>query len=201
MAASRSRFSTRTLLTLAAIGVAAGIVAIPTFWASQAIWAAMPIVYGAFVIPWVLPGVIAQAVVPRGGSALIAGLIAGLVSVPFTGGIGGLSLFLFIAVFLELPYAATLWRRWDASMAYIAAAVLSVGYAAFWWLTLDAGRFPPVVRAATILVLVVSIVAATALGRLVASRLRRAGVGTGREVHGVHANPVAEDDALTRPGA
>ncbi|WP_158597302.1 ECF transporter S component [Microbacterium telephonicum] len=60
-----------------------------------------------------LPGVIAQAIVPRGGSALIAALVAGIVSVPFTGGIGGLSLFLFIAVFQELPFLVTLWRRRD----------------------------------------------------------------------------------------
>ncbi|MBN9178244.1 MAG: ECF transporter S component [Microbacterium sp.] len=173
----RTFFSTRTLLTLAAIGVGAGLIVIPISWVSQLVWAGAPMLYGAFVIPWVLPGVIAQAVVPRGGSALVSGLIAGLVAVPFTGGIGGLSLFLFIAAFLELPYALTLWRRWTAAMAYLAAGVLSVGYAAFWWFTLDAGRFPPVVRAITIVVLVAAILIATALGRLIAARLQRAGVG------------------------
>lgn len=176
----RPRFSTRILLTLAAIGVGAGIVVIPTFWAAQAVWAALPVIYGLFVIPWVLPGVIAQAIVPQAGSALVSATIAGLVSVPFTGGIGGLSLFLFIAFFLELPYAVTVWRRWGVGMAYVAAVTLSLGYAAFWWFTLDAAAFPPAVRAITIAVLVTAIFAATALGRLIAAGLRRTGVGQAR---------------------
>ncbi len=174
------RLSTRTLLTLAAIGVVAGVVTIPTAALAQFVWAVVPPVYGLLVAPYILSGVIAQAIVPRGGSALIAGAIAGMVAMPFTGGAGPLAVFLFVAVLQELPYLLTRWRRWDAAPAYAGAAAVAIGYAAFWWFTLDAESFPPLLRAATIAVLVTTVLAATALGRAVASGVRRAGVGRDR---------------------
>ncbi|MEV7693985.1 ECF transporter S component [Microbacterium sp. NPDC089189] len=171
------RISTRTLLTLAAIGVAAGIVIVPTSALAAIVWVAAPPVYGLLVAPYVIPAVLAQALVRRAGSALITGVVAGIIAVPFTGSIGSLSLFVFVAVFVEAPYAATRWRRWGVGMAYVAAGVLAAAYAFFWWITLDAETFPPLVRALTIAMLVAMIFAATAVGRLIASGLRRAGVG------------------------
>ncbi|MGW8481494.1 ECF transporter S component [Microbacterium sp. NPDC055903] len=170
------RLATRTLLTLAAIGVAIGLVVIPTAWLAQVLWVAAPPFYGIAVVPYVLAGAIAQALVPRGGSALITGVIAGLVALPFTGGFGPLSLFIFVAVLQELPYAVTLWRRWGTTMAFVAAGVLSAGYAAYWWFILDAEVFPPAIRLLAIGLLVGTIFIATTLGLVIARALRRAGV-------------------------
>lgn len=176
-APARRRFSTRILLTLAAIGVAAGLVAIPAFALAAVVWVALPPAYGLLVVPYVLPGVIAQVLIPRGGSALITGLIGGLVAAPFTGGFGALGVFVFVAALQELPYLVTRWRRWGASMAYITATVVAAAYAAFWWFTLDAGAFPPLVRTLTVAVLLIGIFGGTALARAIASGLQRAGVG------------------------
>ncbi|AYF98324.1 ECF transporter S component [Protaetiibacter intestinalis] len=173
---ARIRFDTRTLLTLAAIGAAAGVVVIPTAWAAQVLWAAIPVLYGLAVVPYVLPGVIAQAVVPQPGSALITGLVAGLISIPFVGGVGPLTLFVFVAVLQELPSLVTAWRFRGIGMALVTALVLSAAYAAYWAVTLNAEAFAGWVRITAIALLVVTILLSTLLGLAIAAGLRRAGI-------------------------
>ncbi|MEZ3159759.1 ECF transporter S component [Microbacterium sp. BWT-B31] len=175
--ASPRFFSTRTLLTLAAIGVAGAIVVTPSAWLARGLWVAAPMLYGLAVVPYVIPGVIAQSLVRRGGAALLVGVVAGVVAIPFTGGIGTLTLLLFVAVFQELTYLITRWRRWTTALAYLAAAVLTVAYAAYWAVTLNAEVFPGWVKAGAIALLAVTIFASTTLGLVISSGLRRAGVG------------------------
>ncbi|MGO3886051.1 MAG: ECF transporter S component, partial [Mycetocola sp.] len=75
--------NTRLLLTCAAIGVGAGIPFTVTGYLHGVIAATLPIVYGAMIGLYFLPGVIAQSLLRRGGVALLTSLMAGITAAAF----------------------------------------------------------------------------------------------------------------------
>lgn len=118
-------FPTRLLLTCAAIGVVGAALLIPLLNVfSPAVVGGMPFVYMALVAVWVLPGLLALALLRRGGVALIVAVVSGLVAAPFNPyGIFVVVENLIVALFLELPFLIGLWRDWRAPRFLIAGAI------------------------------------------------------------------------------
>lgn len=171
---------TRILLTCAAIGVASGILLLPMFAVfSTAVIAVAPIGYAALLGTWFFGGVLIQSLTHRPGVALITTLIAGLVTAPFSPyGFSAVASTVTVGVAQELPFLATLYRRWPAWLFYAANGIVGVLYAfpAQRLLAADAAEG---VRLAIYPIAGASAVLFTWLARLIAVRLDRTGVTRG----------------------
>lgn len=173
------RLSTRLLLTCAAIGVGGGLVFVVSGYIGGTISATAPVLYGLIIGVYFLPGVVAQALLRRGGTALMTGLTAGLVSAAFSPqwffryfGTG-----LAIGLLQELPFALSRYRVWKSWVFYLAAGVAGVLFGASVLVALGLEHFAPVAQIVYIALFVLSPIAFTAIGRGVAAALARAGVG------------------------
>ncbi|HXH35874.1 MAG TPA: ECF transporter S component [Plantibacter sp.] len=173
------RLSTRLLLTCAAIGVGGGLVFVVSGYIGGTISATAPVLYGLIIGVYFLPGVVAQALLRRGGTALMTGLTAGLVSAAFSPqwffryfGTG-----LAIGLLQELPFALSRYRVWKSWVFFLAAGVAGVLFGASVLVALGLEHFAPLAQIVYIALFVLSPVAFTAIGRGVAAALARAGVG------------------------
>jgi energy-coupling factor transport system substrate-specific component len=173
------RLSTRLLLTCAAIGVGGGLVFVVSGYVGGTISATAPVLYGLIIGVYFLPGVVAQALLRRGGVALMTGLTAGLVSAAFSPqwffryfGTG-----LAIGLLQEIPFAVSRYRVWRSWVFYLAAGIAGIVFAASVLVVLGIDHFTPVAQAVYIALFVLSPIAFTAAGRGVATALARAGVG------------------------
>ena len=120
------------IVVTAAIAVAFGVV----IWGWNALWAAATplfvagppaqnILYGT----WLIPGVVAGLIVQKPGAAFFAELVAATVSLVL-GSQWGLDAALsgvFQGAGAELAFALFLYRRWDLAAALLAAALSAVG--------------------------------------------------------------------------
>lgn len=173
------RLSTRLLLTCAAIGVGGGLVFVVSGYIGGTISATAPVLYGLIIGVYFLPGVVAQALLRRGGTALMTGLTAGLVSAAFSPqwffryfGTG-----LAIGLLQELPFALSRYRVWKSWVFFLAAGVAGVLFGASVLVALGLEHFAPLAQIVYIALFVLSPIAFTAIGRGVAAALARAGVG------------------------
>ncbi len=120
------RTSTRVLLSCAAIGVGGGLVAGASGYLAAAFAAFGPLLYGITAGTHFLPSVVALALLKRPGTAVLAGVIAGLVGAAFApwwiGRFVGTGLL--VGVLLELPFLITRYRRWDPWLFYVFGGVL-----------------------------------------------------------------------------
>lgn len=175
----RSSFPTTLLLTCAALGVAGGLLLAPANWLSTALLTlGMPALSVAITGLWILPAVIALRLLRRPLVGLLVGVIAGLVIVPFSGyGFMSVVTNASWALFAELPFLVVLWRFWKTWMHYAGAVALGVVYPLFAWAFFDMGVQPLWSQALFFASTLTSCVGATALGILIADRLRAAGVG------------------------
>jgi energy-coupling factor transport system permease protein len=176
--ARTSLLSTRVLLVCAAIGVATGILGGIAGWATVPLLAAAPPLYGLLLGVHVLPGIIAQEVLRRPGVAVLAHLLAALVSsatapqyaLQFLGTavlFGGIQ---------EIVAAVTRYRSWRAWRFFVSAAVIGVVIALAVFFAAHLKTLP---LWAQILYLAISVLAPitwTAVGLWVGAGLRRAGV-------------------------
>lgn len=175
--------STRLLLTCAAIGVAGGIVFSISAYISGTLAAAAPMFYGAVIGVYFLPGVIAQALLRRGGVALITSVIAGLVSVPFQPiGFAAVMAAGSIGLLQELPFAVTLYRYWRAWLFYAAVTVAGLVFGIGVYIAQGAEQSQPWVQVLHIGLFVVSPILFTWAGRAVAAGLDRTGAGRGLQL-------------------
>lgn len=171
-----SGFSTRLLLSCAAIGVAGGILGIPNYHLFTALSVAAPFLMGLAAGLYVLPGVVAQAAFRRPGVGFLTTMLAGVVSAPFTPtGFASVYGWLWIAVIMELPYAVALYRYWRAPVAYALAVGAAGLYTWMWWTYYDMGTYAAWAQALLPSLLLVGLVGSTWLGRLVAGRLAATG--------------------------
>lgn len=177
-ARGRVRFPTALLLTCAALGVAGAVLLAPMNWLSTLLTGPLPFLGMGLAGLWLLPSVIALRLLKRPLVGLLVALIAGLVMVPFSGyGFGSVATNLWWAAFTELPFLFVLWRYWGTWMHYVGAVAVAIVYPISAWAWFDLGSFGLGYQAAFFAVTMASCVAATALGILIADRLRRAGVG------------------------
>lgn len=177
----RFRFPTALLLTCAALGVAGGLLLAPANWVSTILFPGLPFVSVALAGLWLLPSVIALRLLRAPLVGLLVGLLAGLVIVPFSGyGFGSVATNLWWAAFTELPFLFVMWRYWGTWLHYVGAVVVGVVYPLLAWASFDLGGFTLPVQLLFFAITLASCVAATALGILIADRLRAAGVGRGR---------------------
>jgi energy-coupling factor transport system substrate-specific component len=173
-----TRLSTSTLLTCAAIGVAAGVLQAGAGAISGPISAAVPILYGLVLGVHVLPGVIAQDLLRRPWVALITHLIAALVAsavVPLWIGryigtallIGGLQ---------EGIAAVSRYRQWQPWRFFLSAVIVGGVIAVAIWFAADVARFPLWGQIVYVALFIVGPVLWTMVGLAIAGALRRAGV-------------------------
>lgn len=170
---------TTLLLTCAALGVAGGLLLAPANWLSTVLLTlGMPALSVAITGLWILPAVIALRLLRRPLVGLLVGIIAGLVIVPFSGyGFMSVVTNASWALFAELPFLVVLWRFWKTWMHYAGAIALGVVYPLFAWTFFDMGVQPLWSQILFFASTLASCVGVTALGVLIADRLRKAGVG------------------------
>ena len=177
-AAGRFRLPTAILLTCAALGVAGGLLLAPANWISTLLFPGLPFVSVAMAGLWLLPSVIALRLLKRPLVGLLVGLLAGLVIVPFSGyGFSSVLTNLWWAAFTELPFLFVLWRYWGTWLHYLGAAIVGIVYPVLAWTSFNLGSFEVPLQITFFAVTLASCLGATALGILIADRLRKAGVG------------------------
>jgi energy-coupling factor transport system substrate-specific component len=177
----RFRFPTALLLTCAALGVAGAVLLAPANWLSSGILAAAPLFSVAIAGLWLLPSVVALRLLKKPLVGILVGLFSGLVLMPISG-FGYMSVVSNVswAAFAELPFLIVLWRYWHTWQHYAGAIVLGLVYPLFAWEFFQLGAQVLWVQIGFFALTLASCVGATALGILIADRLRRAGVGTRR---------------------
>ena len=177
--AKGARYSTAVLLTCAALGAAGAVLLVPANWISTVLTAGPLSFIGMGLAGlWILPSVIALRLLKRPLVGILVALIAGLVMVPFSGyGFSSVLTNLWWAAFTELPFLFVIWRYWGTWMHYLGAVAVGVVYPISAWAWFDMGSLGLGFQVAFFAVTLASCVGATALGILVADRLRRAGVG------------------------
>ena len=176
---AKHRSPTTLLLVCAALGVAGGALLAPANWLSTVLLAiGQPPLAVSIVGLWILPSVIALRLLRRPLVGILVGVISGLVIVPFSG-YGFMSVVTNVswALFAELPFLVVLWRHWRTWQHYAGALLLGVTYPLFAWAFFDLGTTAPWVQVAVFVSTLASCLLATALGILIADRLRETGVG------------------------
>jgi len=176
----RRNLSTRLLLTLAAIGIAGGILMAPVYLFAAPLSLTFPLAYAALQGVGFAPGAFAQRLVRRPGVAVLTVAIVGLlcsVTTPW-----GFSLFLpllSIGVAQELPFLVTRYRQWGRAAFLIGAAILGAGNGVLFFTAFGAGDLAPVIHWLIIPVSAASVVGATALVIMLADRVALTGVARG----------------------
>ncbi|KQQ93720.1 hypothetical protein ASF62_05810 [Leifsonia sp. Leaf325] len=174
------KFTTRLLLTCAAIGAAGGLLLIPANNIGAGISKAFPLAYAVESGVWLLPFVIALALLRRPGVAVLSSFIAGLINVPFTPyGFTAVVTCVMIGVVLEIPFAIGLYRHWNAWIFYVGTAVFEVLYSFTAMNSLGVDQWAFWLQALFVALLVASGLFFTWLGRLIAARVERTGVTRG----------------------
>lgn len=176
----RRSLSTRLLLTLAAIGIAGGILMAPVYLFATPLGLTFPLAYAALQGVGFIPGAFAQRLLRRPGVAVLTVAIVGLlcsVTTPW-----GFSLFLpllSIGIAQELPFLVTLYRHWGRPVFLIGAATIGAGNGALFFTAFGAGDLAPVIHWLIIPVSAASVVAGTALVIVLADRVALTGVARG----------------------
>lgn len=198
-----SRFSTRRLLSTAAIGAAGGLLTVGLNYAlvglppSSLTYA----VYAATIPAWSLGAFVATALFRRPGIALLTSVFAGVINLVSPFGVAQLVNFLVIGLLLELPFAVARYRRWDDRYLWFAlptgALLLSAGYLASCLVTgaIVPSALAPWLSALLVVLTVGLALGLTALSLRTAAGLRRAGIAGRPGVVGPAASPGWDDDA------
>lgn len=176
--ARKNLLSTRVLLTCAAIGVAAGLVSAGIAYASFLISATVPLLYGAMLGVYFLPGIIAQSLLRMPLVALITNILAGLVGLAFAPHLAAafIGTAVLVGVLQELVFAIFRYRRWSTWLFYIPPIFGGLAFGLMVWTTFDAARFTPVSQVIYLSLFFISPLLFTFIGRAVAAALTRAGV-------------------------
>ena len=179
--ARKSLLSTRVLLTCAAIGVAAGLVSAGLAYASFLISATIPLLYGAMIGVYFLPGVIAQSLLRLPLVALITNMLSALVGLAFAPHLAAafLGTALLIGILQELIFVIFRYRRWDTWLFYVPPVFGGLAFGLLVWTTFDAERFTFATQLIYLSLFFLSPVGFTLIGRGIAAALGRAGVSGG----------------------
>jgi energy-coupling factor transport system substrate-specific component len=177
----KRRFPTALLLTCATLGVAGALLLAPANWLSTLLSGPAPFASMAFSGLWILPSVIALRLLQRPFVGLLVGLIGGLVLIPFSGqGFSTVLTNVMWALPAELPFLVVLYRYWGTWMHYLGAVIIGVVYPITAWAWFNLGAMTVWAQVAFFAITIASCIGATALGILIADRLKAAGVGRRR---------------------
>ncbi len=170
--------TTRVLLVCAAIGVATGIAGGIAGVLTPLVIAGLPIVYGLVLGVHVLPGIIAQEVLRLPLVALLAHLMAALVSSAFNPAWAGrfIGTALLFGAIQEGVAALTRYRAWGAWRFFISAVVIGAIIAVVVFFVVHLSTMEPWKQIAYLALAVLGPVAWTAVGLAIGASLRRAGV-------------------------
>lgn len=172
--------TTRLLLTCAAIGAAFGVVAIGTTYAMAALFALAPVFVGVLSGYFIMPGVVAQALLRKPGVAILTHLFAAIIAFPFSPpGVTSGGVLLFNGVVLEAAFAIGRYRYWKAWVHFAAATVLAGIGSAGVLTVLAAEKSPTWMFVLVPVLLLVADLAYVWVGRLVAAGVARTGVAAG----------------------
>lgn len=172
--------STRVLLVCAAIGVATGIVGGVAGVLTPVVLAGAPFLYGLVLGAHVLPGIIAQEVLRLPFVALLAHVMAALVSSAFNPAWAGrfLGTALLFGAIQEGVAALTRYRAWGAWRFFVSAVIIGVIVAVVVYAVVDLGTLPIWAQVAYLALSVLGPVVWTAVGLGIGTSLRRAGVAS-----------------------
>lgn len=174
------RLSTRLLLTCAAIGVAGAIVGLPAIYLSLGLLGIAPPFYGFIVGVHIFPGVIAQALLRRGGVALITSTLTGLACAPFwPAGFAYIGAYVFIGLLQEIPFAVSGYRYWRGWIYYVTAGIAGLIVGVIVFIALGGEQSALWVQLVQSGAFIVSLVVFTIAARAIAVGLQRAGVARG----------------------
>ncbi|MAP63357.1 MAG: hypothetical protein CMH34_06335 [Microbacterium sp.] len=165
-----SRVSTVYLLTCAAIGVAGGALLWGAGWIAGAVFAVAPFVSVAGAGLWLLPAAVGMRLLERPGTALLIGLLSGLVAFPFLGAS------LWWAFFIELPFLIVLYRFYTTWQYFAGAVAVGLVYPILSWASFDLGSVPVGLQVTFFALTMASCLVGAGLGVLIGDRLRKAGV-------------------------
>ncbi|WEG09119.1 ECF transporter S component [Microbacterium horticulturae] len=176
---ARAVLSTRTLLVCAAIGVATGILGGIAGWITPVVVVTLPMVYGFVLGVHVIPGIIAQEVLRLPWVALLTHVLAALVSSAAAPQWAArfLGTALLFGGIQELVAAVTRYREWRAWRFFVSAVIIGIMVAFVVWMVVDLATFPLWAQISYLVCAVLGPVAWTALGLLVGTKLRQAGIG------------------------
>ena len=173
-------FTTRYLLTVAAIGVAGGLLLIPVNNYAATIAKGVPLLYAPVVGFWLLPVIVSMVLLRRPAAGVLAALFAGLVNVPTTPyGAQAVVTMVMIGVLVELPFAVTLYKRWGYWLFAGTVLVISALYGGVTWRSLDLASLATWAQVTFFALLIGSGQLAVFLGHLVARRVEKTGVTRG----------------------
>ncbi|QEO09425.1 ECF transporter S component [Protaetiibacter larvae] len=168
--------TTRLLLSCAAIAVVLGLASIPNAYLFNLLAVTAPWALGVATIGYILPGVLAQAALRRGGVGLLTQLLAGLVATPFVPtGVAALIAWVLLGILIELPFLIGLYRYWKPWLFWVSAVWVTAFYAFYWGLYYDSPASGPLVLFGQPAVLLAAMLLTTALALLLARLIARTG--------------------------
>ncbi|BDZ39646.1 hypothetical protein GCM10025863_22600 [Microbacterium suwonense] len=172
--------STRVLLICAAVGVATGLVSAGAGYLSIPVSAAAPVLYGLVLGSHVLPGIVAQSLLRTPGVALIAHVLAALISSAFAPAwvLRYIGTALLIGVVQEGITALGRYRYWGMGRFLVSAVIVGVLLAVPIGFAADVDKFAPWAFVLYLAMFIVGPVVWTFIGVRVGVALRRAGLVT-----------------------
>ena len=169
--------NTRFLLTVAAIAVAGGLIGIPNAYLFNALSFTQPWALGIAAAFYIIPGVLAQAILRRGGVGLLAQVLAGLAAAPFVPtGILSVSAFAILGLLIEIPFLVGLYRYWRPWLFYVSGAWVAAFYSLFWGVFYNTPSLGTFVLVMQPVLLLVGMAVATTIALVVARLVERTGV-------------------------
>ena len=175
-----NKLSTRLLMTCAAIAVAGGAVFTLNAWFGGALANLFPLLYGATIGLYFIPGALAQALLRRPAVGLVTSAMAGLVSSPFQPiFFGAFLIMLAVGALQELPFLISRYRTWRWPIFAISglASGLVMSFASF--RVLGGEQYDLLGKSVIVATFVLSPLVCTFVGVWLAKALERAGVGRG----------------------
>lgn len=169
-------------MTAAAIAVGSGVLFLVTAQLHIVVVSLIPMLYGALLGLYFLPGAIAQFLLKIPGIALIVALLAGLFATLSPVGVNGLVGVLVIGTVQEIPFLLTLYRKWSPWLNYVGALVAGMFFAVGFHFAFRISDYGLEVQIMQALFTTLSPVLMTFLGQLVAQGLQKSGITTRREL-------------------
>lgn len=172
--------STRVLLICAAVGVATGLVSAGAGYLSIPVSAAAPVLYGLVLGSHVLPGIVAQSLLRVPGVALIAHVLAALVSSAFAPAwvLRYIGTALLIGAIQEGITALGRYRYWGMGRFMVSAVIVGILLAIPIGFAADVDKFAPWAFILYLVMFILGPVVWTFIGVRIGTALRRAGIVT-----------------------